>query len=220
MDSTPTRTFNSVYSGNDCYYGLEVRPEFSDYFNGKNLNGMSALDLGCGEGRYGLYLAEKGCHVIGVDRSGVGLEKLKKMASEKNLRVETLKVDISEFDFEGASFDVIVAATVLDHLENAPRRRAIKGIKSALKPEGILYANVFTVADPGYKLKKGHTGNASTFNVSDTASGIAHYFAREELKSIFADFSIINYYEKVEPDHSHGRPHYHGWACLLAKKPA
>src|SRR6056297_1587618 len=87
MDSTRTQTFNTVYSGNDCYYGIEVRPEFSDHFKDKDLEGMSALDLGCGEGRYGLYLAEKGCRVVGVDRSGVGLEKLEKLASKRACRL-------------------------------------------------------------------------------------------------------------------------------------
>ncbi|MBS3757310.1 MAG: class I SAM-dependent methyltransferase [Desulfobacterales bacterium] len=220
MDSTRTQTFNTVYSGNDCYYGIEVRPEFSDHFKDKDLEGMSALDLGCGEGRYGLYLAEKGCRVVGVDRSGVGLEKLEKLASKKGVPIETRRTDLSEFDFPTASFDIIVAATVLDHLRDAVRRRTVKGIKTALKPGGILYANVFTVADPGYKLKKGNPGRISAAHVSDTAAGIAHYFAKDELKSVFADFSIINYYENVEPDHSHGRPHFHGWACLLAKKPS
>jgi len=219
MDSTRKRTFNSVYSGKDCYYGLEVRPEFSEYFGDKNLTERSAIDIGCGEGRYAIYLAKRGCRVLGVDRSRTGIEKLEKMAEAENLPITTQTADIAEFEFAPASTNIVVAATILDHLESNLRRQAINGIKSALKPGGILYANVFTVSDPGYKLKKRGRDDQVFSDVSDTAAGIAHYFAKEELKAVFKDFSIITYYETVEPDHSHGRPHFHGWACLLAQKP-
>jgi len=219
MDSTPTRTFNSVYNGSDCYYGLEVRPEFSTYFADKNLKGRQALDIGCGEGRYALYLAARGCQVSAVDCARVGLEKLEQMAAKKKLPIQTHQRDLNEFELPTGAFDVIVAATILDHLSIAGRRRTINGIKSALKPGGILYANVFTVADPGYELKKTGEGAPSTASVSETAACMAHYFARQELKNIFSDLSIIDYHETVEPDHSHGRPHFHGWACLLARKP-
>ena len=219
MDSKRKGTFNSVYSGKDCYYGLEVRPEFAEYFNDKDLTGRTAIDLGCGEVRYAIYLAKKGCRVLGVDRSRTGIEKLEKMAELQNLPITTQTADISEFAFVPASTDIIVAATILDHLEGNLRRQAINGIKSGLKPGGILYANVFTVSDPGYKLKKRGGDDQVFSDVSDTAAGIAHYFAKEELKAVFKDFSVITYYETVEPDHSHGRPHFHGWACLLAQKP-
>lgn len=220
MDSSPEQTFDSVYSGTDCYYGLDIRPEFSDYFDQRDISGLAALDLGCGEGRYTLYLAAKDCHVTAVDCSRAGLSKLEKMAAEKNLPVVTCKTNLADFEFPTGAFDIIVCATILDHLEGNLRRRTIGAVKSALKPGGVLYANVFTVSDPGYKLARaGGSRAAAAGGVSDTAEGIAHYFAKYELKTVFADLSVITYYETVEPDHSHGRPHYHGWACLLAQKP-
>ncbi len=220
MDSSPEQRFNTVYSGSGCYYGLEVRPEFSGYFDKRDINGLAALDLGCGEGRYALFLAAKGCHVTAVDCSQAGLSKLKTMAAEKCLPITPCMMDIATFEFPEAAFDIIVAATILDHLSGDLRRRTISGIKSALKPGGVLYANAFTVADPGFKLARLSSRQASRAGVSETAECMAHYFDREELKAVFADLSIIDYYEAVEPDHSHGRPHYHGWACLLAKKRA
>lgn len=219
MDSTLARTFNSVYGSSDCYYGLEVRPEFSAFFADKDLSGRQALDIGCGEGRYALHLAAKGCRVTAVDCARVGLEKLDRMAAKRRLPVTTHQIDIAEFEFPAETFDVIVAATLLDHLKTEERRRTIRGIKSALKPGGVLYANVFTVADPGHKLKKSGDDTPSTAGISETAQCMAHYFARGELKNVFSDLTILDYFEAVEPDHSHGRPHFHGWACLLAQKP-
>ncbi|MFW5902172.1 MAG: class I SAM-dependent methyltransferase, partial [Thermodesulfobacteriota bacterium] len=147
MDSSPEQTFDTVYSSTDCYYGLDVRAEFSDYFGQRDISGLAALDLGCGEGRYSLYLASQGCHVTAVDCSRAGLSKLEKMAAEKHLPIVTCKRDVADFEFPAAAFDIIVCATILDHLERDLRRRTIRAVKSALKPGGVLYANVFTVSD-------------------------------------------------------------------------
>jgi tellurite methyltransferase len=210
--------FNSVYGSSDNYYGVELRPEFAEYFSGKDCSNLMALDLGCGEGRYALYLAALGCQVLAIDRSTVGIKKLSEKAQNKRLNIQAVAIDIAEFEFEQNRYDIIVAATVLDHLFQELLIETVAKIKSALKPGGILYVNVFTVLDPGYEMQK-ISGAFGSKNISDTAECMEHYFQKGELKALFKDFDILYDYEGVEPDLSHGAPHHHGWACLLAKKP-
>ena len=210
--------FNSVYGSSDNYYGLALRTEFTDYFSGKDCNNHMALDLGCGEGRYAIYLASLGCRVLAIDRSTVGIQKLSEKAEGRHLNIQAVAMDITDFDFAQNLYDIIVAATILDHLPEEILLETVSKIKKALKPAGILYINVFTVSDPGYEIHKSLAANVSK-NVSDTAECMEHYFHRGELKSLFQDLDILYDYEGVEPDLSHGSPHHHGWACLLAKKP-
>ncbi len=227
MKQTYINKFNTVYGSSDCYYGLELRREFTDYFAKKELANKHALDLGCGEGRYSLFMAQHGCHVTAIDRSPVGIEKLQHISKKHRLSIITKLIDIAEFDFSPNNYDdnydglydIIVAATVLDHLDDKLRERTVFNIKKALKPSGILYANVFTRSDPGYNLKQNDSATSGATNISDTAECMAHYFDHNELKSLFNDFEHLYYYEGNEPDLSHGRPHHHGWACLLAQKP-
>lgn len=218
MKQTHIEKFNQVYSDPACYYGSELRPEFTNFFNGKDLLGKYALDLGCGEGRYSLYLAKNGCRVTAIDRSEAGMEKLKTTAAKQHLDICATIMDIDAFEFAEKSCDIVVAATILDHLADALRTRIADGIRAALKPGGILYANVFTVDDPGFLIQRGAT-DLPPNTVSDTAECMEHYFDRGELVNLFSDLHALYYYEGVEPDTSHGRPHRHGWACLLAKKP-
>jgi len=220
MTDKPAFTFNRVYDKPDFYYGLEVRPEFDRFFADRPLTGAQGLDLGCGEGRYALYLARRGCRVTGIDRSATGLEKLKKAARTENLPIVTHCQSVGDFSYAADTCDVVVAATILDHLDDPNRKRVVAGIRTALKPGGILYANVFTVADPGCGADSRQTPDNQNEEISDTAGGMAYYFSPNELKALFADWKILHYYEGVEPDRSHGRPHSHGWACLLAAKPA
>lgn len=213
------KTFNSFYGENNFYYGLEVRPEFADYINANPPSEMFGLDLGCGEGRYALFLAQRGCSVLCVDRSGAGLKKLEKVVRLDNLPISTKQEDAADFVFSKSCYDIIVAATILDHLDGDVRSKVVKGIKSSLKPGGILYANVFTVQDPGYQAKHACLNKKKPDGISDTSVFMAHYFEHGELKDTFIDFEICHYYEGVEQDFSHGSPHNHGWASLLAKKP-
>jgi SAM-dependent methyltransferase len=217
MKQSHIEKFNRVYSDPVCYYGSDLRPEFTDFFNGRDLSGKHALDLGCGEGRYSLYLARNGCRVTAIDRSEAGMQKLKTTVDKQHLDINPTNMDIDAFDFAGNSMDIVVAATILDHLTDALRARVVDGIRTALKPGGILYANVFTVDDPGFLIQRGTTALPPDM-VSDTAECMEHYFDRGELINLFPDLHTLYYYEGIEPDTSHGRPHRHGWACLLAKK--
>ncbi|MBC2715445.1 MAG: class I SAM-dependent methyltransferase [Desulfobacteraceae bacterium] len=219
MKDAYIKKFDSVYESNDSYYGFELRKEFTDYFKEKTVTGQTVLDLGCGEGRYSLFMAQKGCDTLAVDRSTAGIEKLKKMAETHRLPISAKVIDIEDFVFEENKFDIIIVATVLDHLCRELRYNTINGIKKALKPEGTLYVNVFTVSDPGYITRQNAVSEINSETISDTAECMEYYFDSNELKSLFYDFNILYYYEGIEPDLSHGRPHDHGWACLLARKP-
>lgn len=219
MKDAYIKKFDSVYGSNDIYYGLELRKEFTDFFKDKTIDNQTALDLGCGEGRYALFMARKGYNTLAVDRSTAGIQKLKKLAESYQLPISGQVVDIEDFVFVKNQFDIIVVATVLDHLSGEIRQNVINGIKKALKPEGTIYVNVFTVSDPGYIKRMKNPDESNPANISDTAECMEYYFESNELKSHFCDLNILYYYEGIEPDLSHGRPHDHGWACLLARKP-
>lgn len=226
MKDSYIKKFNSVYGSEASYYGFDLRQEFTDFFRNRDIENLTALDLGCGEGRYSLFLAQKGCRVHAVDRSAAGIGKLQKMAAAHCLPIQAEILDIEDFQFQDRRYDIIVAATVLDHLQDPLRQHTISSIKKALHPGGILYTNVFTVSDPGFKVKMAaaakndpkNDAENDPENVSDTAECMEYYFNENELRQVFGDLEELYYYEGMEPDLSHGRPHDHGWACLLAKK--
>lgn len=214
-EGTKAHCFDRAYEGADMYYGWDVRPEFNDFFGNMALTGWQALDLGAGEGRYSIYLAKRGCTVTAVDFSASGLNKLEVFARHHNLPVVTKLCDVSAYGFKKRSCDLVIAATILDHLEAPARGGTVNGIVRSLKPGGLLYVNVFTTRDPGYKTA---VDPALREDVSDTAFGIAHYFEPGELKACFSRLTTLHYYEGVEEDSSHGQPHNHGWASMIARK--
>ncbi len=67
-----------------------------------------ALDLGCGEGRNAIWLAERGWRVTGVDFSEVGLDKARRLAAECGVEVDWVRADLLEYRPAAGAFDLVI----------------------------------------------------------------------------------------------------------------
>ena len=91
MNEQIKKQYDSLYSLEGSMYGdggpLKIVTKLVDYIDkGK------VLDIGGGEGRNALYLAERGFEVTVTDLSGVGLDKLQSSAKEKNLNMSFIAI--------------------------------------------------------------------------------------------------------------------------------
>ncbi|AJK85997.1 MULTISPECIES: class I SAM-dependent methyltransferase [Lysinibacillus] len=105
------------------------------YFEKEMIFPSKVLELGCGAGRNAIYLAKKGCSVVGVDLSENALEWAKKRISE-DVNVELVCANIFDLDFQQESFDFIYDSGCFHHI--APHRRVsyIEIINRLLKQDG------------------------------------------------------------------------------------
>ncbi len=205
-------SFDDFYKTDSWYYGLKPFRELPETLDKISfpINSL-ALDLGCGEGRDSIYLAARGFSVTALDISQQGLLKLSNFAKEKKLPINCVCLDALKFNFPVNTYNVAVARTFLDHLTLPQIKEIVEKIKVSLCPSGVIFISVFTVKDAGY-LKGTEEGE------SECASFIQHYFEENELKGFFGDWEILTYYERVKLDKSHGLPHQHGVAHLVARK--
>jgi SAM-dependent methyltransferase len=102
----------------------------------------SALDLGTGQGRNSLYLAEKGWRTTGVDFSEVAIADAQAEALKRGLSVKYVMADLAGYDLGQEKWDLILYSYMQSWLKSAPLDHA-KRVRTALKPGGILIIEGF-----------------------------------------------------------------------------
>ena len=101
----------------------------------------SAIALGDGEGRNGVFLAEVGLQVTSVDLSEVGLSKARNLASTRGVAIQTVQADLEHYEITPESQDLIVS--IYCHLPDAIRKLVHSHVEEALKPGGLFILEAF-----------------------------------------------------------------------------
>lgn len=117
-------------------YPWEKPSEIVEKFYTLAKNKGKVLDLACGLGRNSIFLAKKGFKVDAVDISDVALQKLK----EKEPQVNTINADLDTYNIPENTYDLIININYLN-------RRLVPQIKEALKKDGLIIFETFTLSE-------------------------------------------------------------------------
>ena len=103
-------------------------------------SGAEVADLGSGEGRNAVFLAEQGCRVTAIDYAEAGLEKTRALADERGVEVTTEQADLAYWT-PSQQWDGLVCTFL--HLRLGERVRLYTAMQAALRPGGVLVAEWF-----------------------------------------------------------------------------
>ena len=138
----PAAMWNHKYGVDDYVYGIEpndfVAEVFADAAPG------DVLCLADGEGRNGVWLAERGHRVTSVDLSTEGVAKAARLAQARSVELDAHVADLADYDFGTARWDHVVS--IWAHTPPAVRTRIHRATASALKPGGTFVLEAYTPA--------------------------------------------------------------------------
>jgi len=103
--------------------------------------GMSALAIGDGEGRNGIWLAEQGLKVCSVDISATALDRARRAAEQRGVRLATECVDVRRWNWPKARYDLVCSIYV--HFPASDKQYMLRRMFGALKPGGYLMLEAF-----------------------------------------------------------------------------
>lgn len=210
--------FDEAYDRQEVAYGQRPSSPVAEYLRQVGGSGP-AFDVAAGAGRDTLALAQAGYRVTAIDLSSRGLERIVERARASGVEnnITTRVADAREIEWPVAGLSAVVATTLLDHLPAEDAEPLFARMCDALDDNGFLYAEVHTTADPGSPSEPGRSNAAP---VSETATAVVNYFAPNQLIGwALRDSSrlrVLKYEERLEWDRTHGAPHLHGKAILLA----
>jgi len=140
--SDPYDKWKEVYrSGQEGIYPWELgRPRdfLVELVEKGMIRGAKALDTCCGLGTNGLFLAEKGFEVTGIDISGEAVEIAAHRAREdaKAGNVHFKVENFMQMTFEPMSFDFVLDVGCFHHVAQADRQAFIANVHRVLRSEG------------------------------------------------------------------------------------
>jgi SAM-dependent methyltransferase len=95
-----------------------------------------ALDLGCGNGRHAMWLAERGWNVTAVDFSAEALRQARERAAATGADVHWVEADLTEYEPAPQAFDFVLVAYL--HVPEGERRPILSRAAGALADGGKL----------------------------------------------------------------------------------
>jgi len=134
----------------------------------------TVLDMGMGEGRNAVFLAQKGYKVTGVDLSSVAVKKSYLLAQEFGVKIKGVVASLKDYKIAPGTFDAIICFYWVD-------RSMVEKIKTWLKPGGVIIYEAYTV--------RGKEKEADT--LSD------NYLKEQELIKLFPGMRVLKYEEPL-----------------------
>ena len=200
----PRDAWDARYRSEEYIFGTE--PNVFLASQAKHLiAGTRVLAVADGEGRNGVWLAQRGCKVCSVDISPVAFEKAKKLALDRKVQIEFVIADLMEWEWPEAAFDV-VACIFIQFASPRMRKKLFDGFRRALRPGGVAIMEGYGVKQLQY--------------ASGGPKELENLYTPQILRDAFAGWEILllREYDAVLDE----GPKHRGMACLIdlvARKP-
>ncbi len=164
----------------------------------------SIIDVGCGEGKNSIFLAEKGfINIEAFDISQNGIDKLLRIASAKNIRINAWVQDLTEYIF-GKRYDLIITYGTLHFVEKEKWKKFINDAKNSTNIGGLNIIQIFTNKVP------------ASYDIAPFVKGLAD---EGELEAMYDDWQIISSTSHVfEDEHPGVEKHLHASDTVVAKR--
>jgi SAM-dependent methyltransferase len=177
-DENPRERWNKVFEKDIPYLRTAPSKLLIEATQGRKPG--AALDLGMGQGRNAIYLAEQAWDVTGVDIADVAVEQAKKNAAGRGVKMRAVVADLDTFDFGTDRWDLITSF-YMHYWHQTSTTDVPTRIYNALRPGGLLVMEAF---------RKPVNGSG---------------FRTDELAKAFSRFRILRNENVVdEPDWSKG----------------
>ncbi|MBF0312435.1 MAG: class I SAM-dependent methyltransferase [Oligoflexia bacterium] len=136
------------------------------------------LDVGMGEGRNAVFLAQRGHKVTGIDISAVAVQKAQQLATEFGTRIKSEVISYKNYQVKDGEYDVIICFYFVDKELN-------KKIMKWLRPGGILIYESYT------------TNQLKIANFNPSNYGPQDFLGSQELLFMFPSMSVLKYEEPL-----------------------
>lgn len=197
--------YEKCYDTEEYYWGLEPAGFLDELIQitGKKPSELKVLDIGCGEGKDAVYMAELGCKVSAFDITESGIRKTKMLASQRGVEIDAFVADINDLELN-EQFDVIYSTGTIQYLFDDRIEPFFQNLKKITNVGGYVYFNVF-VDKPFLPLPPDWDKEEKMWKTG-------------QLFTYLADWEVVKMDEIFLDCNSSGVPHVHCMDTVIAKR--
>lgn len=202
--NTERERWNQRYDTEDYVFGTEPSDFLVEQANIFH-PGQRVLVIADGEGRNGVFLAERGLDVTSFDIAPHGIAKARRLAQSRGVSLAIREGNVATWNWAESPYDAVVGI-FFQFVGPQLRTRVFQGIATALKPGGLALLHGYTPKQLVYR-----TGGPSE---------VENLYTSQLLQDSFPDFEVLHLLEK-EKILSEGSRHS-GMSALIdfvARKP-
>ncbi|MFC1617847.1 class I SAM-dependent methyltransferase [Patescibacteria group bacterium] len=168
----------------------DIDPIFSEFTKKTTFPKKSALDIGCGTGKYMKFLEMQGFTVAGIDSSPTAVKMTRELLG-KNAKVEV--ADMFTYRIPKDRFDFIFSFATIHHGTKDKVKKLLEHIYEALLPGGKIF---ITVPDLDTALKNWDTfegqkeiSPGTYIPLSGPEKDLPHsFYKKDEVKKLFTKY--------------------------------
>lgn len=165
------------------------------------------LELGCGQGRDAIALADASMHVVGVDHSPVAIGVAEDLVAQRTETSGSVTLHLADyFEFlrtcASATFDGIFSHLALHYFDESSTRALFTELARVVRPQGVLLFTVRAAGDP----LDGH-GAAIAPSVYVRNGHLRHFFAEDLVHDLLADWpeTFVRKYDRSGEETNPGK---------------
>ena len=212
-------SFDDAYRTVDGYFGEQPEKILVTHLPDLDMD-RPVLDIGSGQGRHVLFLADEGFTVDALDPSGVAVDQVARMGVERGLPVRAIQGTFQDVAGADGNYGTILAFGLIPLLSRPEIEALSAMVASALAPRGLVFITAFGTWDPAYPrhASRWHAVGPNSFR--GPRGDLRTYLEPGELTRLFSGFDVVASWEGLGPAHRHGMGPFerHGLAEAVLRR--
>lgn len=171
--------YSNTYFKNRDHLDVQHAQYIKIFLNNHTLS--KVLDVGCGTGRLVKFLNQHGFNTQGCEPEVAALKIAQRINSGNSIK----KASATKLPYKANSFDLIISASVVEHLTKKEVNKFLKEAGRILKPHGYIFIVTPNFSSPFRYLKK-----EKWFAYSDPTH--INFFNRKSISQLLTSTGFLN----------------------------
>lgn len=196
-------SYDKTYKEVKNVFGSEPEEILVKYFEQIDKS-KPVLDIGSGQGRNSIFLAEKGLVVDAIDPSIVAVEELNERAKEKELQIQAYQNGFENFQPKTDHYSGIMIFGLIQILSNNDFEKLKLKLDDWAAKGDLLFITAFGTADPSFKKYSSKWLTISKNTFTDNKGNYRRFLEPNEILSLFNEYKVVHHWEGLGKEHHHG----------------